>query len=211
MLNKTTSQPQCEVAVSFQWEWLDFQLVCDAVLPWIHHLSRRIFTIWGRDVIWSSIQRPSENPQCTKKTTISWGKTSAGSCPCQSQGNKLPKTLSFFGKACVYSSGQQGSPKGGTCACGCFRVVDQAQVGVPSHSASECTAFGEWKDTDAESWLLLLPNSMVWIFETLCPGRPRNPASLFQTHSDICLVFHLIFQYLLKRACCIVSWLWQEK
>lgn len=142
---------------------------------------------------------------------ISWGKTSAVSCPYQSQGNKLPKALSFFGKVFVYSSGQQGAPHGKTRACLCFRVVDQAQVGVPSHSASECTAFGEWKDIDAEPWLLLLLNSMMWIFETLCPGRPRNPAALFQTHSDICLVFHLIFQYLLKRACCIVFWLWQEK
>lgn len=68
MPNKTASQTQCKVAVSFQWERLEFPLVCDAVLPWVHHLSRRIFTIWGRDVIWSNIQRPSENPQCTKKT-----------------------------------------------------------------------------------------------------------------------------------------------
>lgn len=106
-----------------------------SVVPfsWVHHLSWRIFTIWGRDVIWDSIQRLSENLQYTKKTHLHvLNLTSAISYLNQRQCGKLPEGKLFpSGRFVSWYSGQQGH-RLRSCPGVCFKVSD--------HSGSVCVS-----------------------------------------------------------------------
>lgn len=152
-----------------------------SVVPfsWVHHLSWRIFTIWGRDVIWDSI-RTFENLQYTKKTQLHvLNLTSAISYLNQSQCGKLPKDKLYpSGRFVSWYSGQQGHPLG-SCPGVCFKVSDQAEsvwvslliqlCALPL--GTECTL------RVSEQRLLLLLKSMTGTFETWGTVRPRNPST----------------------------------
>lgn len=196
VLNKTESQPQltsqCQVAVSFQQEQLASSLVYGAILPWVHHPSWRIFTMGGRDVIWSSIQRPSGKPQCTKKTHFHV-KTSAISHPYQSQVDNLPKALCFLWKTCVLLVRAAG-PSTGDVRRSVLRLLIRLSLCVASHSASERTAIAELK----VHWFL---QSVVYFCFWIAwrghskPCVQRGPESSWlcsKACSDICLIFCLI-------------------
>ena len=184
MPNKTASQPQCKVAVSFQWECLEFPLVCDAVLPWVHHLSWRIFTIWGRDVIWSSIQRPSENPRCTKKTLFHGVK--------QTQLAVLIRVRVISCQKLYPSSERLVSTRHGSGALqgrpGQVSILGRLIRLSPCHFSFSFWVHCLWRTERtlivAEQWLLLLLNSMMY----LKPCAQWGPETL-QPYSKPILIF----------------------
>lgn len=140
----------------------------------LYHLRKRCHLKQRSETFWKSTVHQED--------TISSGKASAISYPYQSQGEKLPKALSFFWKACV-SQGSRALHWGHTQVSDLGLLIRLSLCHFPFSFWVLCHCRTTKILIVAQQCLLLLLNSMMWIFETLCTVRSRNSATLFQTHS----------------------------